>query len=147
MANSGNRVATYPDEGIYSNKDGANGHKTKESTGATLKTVSLFDGDMALIQEGFYNVVKSSSANATGSQMRSSVTTISGKTSTAETYTQNAHATAVTNLNLNAVAYDESKTIAVVVKYPQAASTRTYSHQQIARDILNQYGSSSSRTN
>lgn len=147
VANGGNRVATHLVEGIYSQKDGALGDKIKDITGATLNTVSLPDGDMALIQEGFYNVVNSNSAYATGSQMRSSVTTISGKTGTAETYTQNASGTTVKTVNLNAVAYDENKTIAVAVMYPHAASDSTYIHQQIARDIINQYVSSNSSSN
>lgn len=147
VANGGNRVATHLVEGIYSQKDGALGDKIKDITGATLNTVSLPDGDMALIQEGFYNVVNSNSAYATGSQMRSSVTTISGKTGTAETYTQNASGTTVKTVNLNAVAYDENKTIAVAVMYPHAASTSTYIHLQIARDIINQYVSSNSSSN
>lgn len=147
VANGGNRVATHLVEGIYSQKDGALGDKIKDITGATLNTVSLPDGDMALIQEGFYNVVNSNSAYATGSQMRSSVTTISGKTSTAETYTQNASGTTVKTVNLNAVAYDENKTIAVAVIYPHAASDSTYIHLQIARDIINQYVSSNSSSN
>lgn len=147
VANGGNRVATHLVEGIYSQKDGALGDKIKDITGATLNTVSLPDGDMALIQEGFYNVVNSNSAYATGSQMRSSVTTISGKTGTAETYTQNASGTTVKTVNLNAVAYDENKTIAVAVEYPHAASDSTYIHLQIARDIINQYVSSNSSSN
>ena len=147
VANGGNRVATHLVEGIYSQKDGALGDKIKDITGATLNTVSLPDGDMALIQEGFYNVVNSNSAYATGSQMRSSVTTISGKTGTAETYTQNASGTTVKTVNLNAVAYDENKTIAVAVIYPHAASDSTYIHLQIARDIINQYVSSNSSSN
>lgn len=147
VANGGNRVATHLVEGIYSQKDGALGDKIKDITGATLNTVSLPDGDMALIQEGFYNVVNSNSAYATGSQMRSSVTTISGKTGTAETYTQNASGTTVKTVNLNAVAYDENKTIAVAVVYPHAASDSTYIHLQIARDIINQYVSSNSSSN
>lgn len=147
VANGGNRVATHLVEGIYSQKDGALGDKIKDITGATLNTVSLPDGDMALIQEGFYNVVNSNSAYATGSQMRSSVTTISGKTGTAETYTQNASGTTVKTVNLNAVAYDENKTIAVAVMYPHAASDSTYIHLQIARDIINQYVSSNSSSN
>ncbi|MGC4441923.1 hypothetical protein ABXW85_23965, partial [Streptococcus suis] len=65
----------------------------------------------------------------------------------AETYTQNASGTTVKTVNLNAVAYDENKTIAVVVIYPHAASDSTYIHLQIARDIINQYVSSNSSSN
>ncbi|MFS1663547.1 penicillin-binding transpeptidase domain-containing protein [Streptococcus sp. zg-JUN1979] len=139
IANDGKRVSTHVVEGIYQQTDGNLGEKLKDVSGQLLNTVSLPEGDMALIQEGFYDVVNSNSLYATGSQMRSSVTTISGKTGTAETYTKDSGGNTVKTVNLNALAYNEDRSIAVAVLYPHAATTSTYIHQQIARDIINQY--------
>ena len=53
---------------------------------------------MDLLQQGFYQVVNSSSAYATGTYMKSSTVTIAGKTGTAETYAVDANGNAVTQL-------------------------------------------------
>lgn len=140
VANNGNRVSPHIVDGIYdSNENGDLGNLLQTVDGKTLNKVNISDDEMGIVQQGFYNVVNSSSGYATGTSLRSSVTTISGKTGTAETFATSASGTTVATVNLNVIAYDADRKIAVSVMYPHAADDETKAHQLIARDIINLY--------
>ncbi|CNK14704.1 penicillin-binding protein 2b [Streptococcus agalactiae] len=108
-------------------------------TPKTLNKIAISDQELAIIQEGFYNVVNSGSGYATGTSMRGNVTTISGKTGTAETFAKNVNGQTVSTYNLNAIAYDTNRKIAVAVMYPHVTTDTTKSHQLVARDMIDQY--------
>lgn len=96
---------------------------------------------MALLQQGFYQVVNSTSGYATGTHMRGNVT-IAGKTGTAETYAVD-NGNVITTVNLSVLAYDYSRSddskIAVAVIIPHLTSDENHPNQLIARDIINLY--------
>ena len=144
VANGGNRVAPHIVDSIYSN-DGTGGIGTLSKSIETdiLNKVNISDDNMAILQQGFYQVVNSSSGYATGTQMRSSTVTIAGKTGTAETYAIDAAGNVITTVNLSVLAYDYStnsdSNIAVAVIIPHLTSSANYTNQRIARDIINLY--------
>nr|WP_239551713.1 penicillin-binding protein PBP2B [Streptococcus saliviloxodontae] len=143
VANNGKRLATHLVEGIYDNDDQGNlGNITQKIEPKTLNEVAISSDEMKLIQTGFYNVVNSGSGYATGTAMRGGYTTISGKTGTAETYATDSNGNTVATVNLNVVAYDADRSIAVAVMYPHANNDDSKAHQYIARDIINLYVSS-----
>lgn len=138
IANGGNRLAPHIADGIYDGQGDNLGNLIKSFENHTLNKVQISPEDVELLQEGFYNVVNSYSGYATGYALRSNLTTISGKTGTAETsVTKNGQN--VKTVNLNVVAYDQDKKIAVAVMYPHASDDETKASQYIARDIIDLY--------
>lgn len=144
VANGGKRIAPHLVDSIYDN-DGTDGIGTLGKTIETnvLNQINISDDDMDLLQQGFYQVVNSSSAYATGTYMKSSTVTIAGKTGTAETYAVDANGNAVTTVNLSVLAYDYSTSddshIAIAVIVPHLTSSDNHTNQYIARDIINLY--------
>lgn len=144
VANGGKRIAPHLVDSIYDN-DGTDGIGTlgKMIETNVLNQINISDDDMDLLQQGFYQVVNSSSAYATGTYMKSSTVTIAGKTGTAETYAVDANGNAVTTVNLSVLAYDYSTSddshIAVAVIVPHLTSSDNHTNQYIARDIINLY--------
>lgn len=144
VANGGKRIAPHLVDSIYDN-DGTDGIGTLGKTIETnvLNQINISDDDMDLLQQGFYQVVNSSSVYATGTYMKSSTVTIAGKTGTAETYAVDANGNAVTTVNLSVLAYDYSTSddshIAVAVIVPHLTSSDNHTNQYIARDIINLY--------
>ena len=144
VANGGKRIAPHLVDSIYDN-DGTDGIGTLAKTIETnvLNEINISDDDMDLLQQGFYQVVNSSSGYATGTYMKSSTVTIAGKTGTAETYAVDANGNAVTTVNLSALAYDYSTSddsnIAVAVIIPHLTSLDNHTNLYIARDIINLY--------
>ncbi|MBM7643176.1 penicillin-binding protein 2B [Streptococcus loxodontisalivarius] len=140
VANDGKRQSVHLVEGVYDNNDdGGLGDLSQKIESQTLNTVNISSDEMDLIQTGFYNVVNSSSGYATGTAMRGTYTTISGKTGTAETFATDSDGNTVATVNLNVVAYDANRSIAVAVMYPHANNDDSKAHQYIARDIIDLY--------
>lgn len=144
VANGGKRIAPHLVDSIYDN-DGTDGIGTLGKTIETnvLNQINISDDDMDLLQQGFYQVVNSSSAYATGTYMKSSTVTIAGKTGTAETYKEDDNGNVVTTVNLSVLAYDYSTSddshIAVAVIVPHLTSSDNHTNQYIARDVINLY--------
>ena len=144
IANGGKRIAPHLVDSIYDN-DGTDGIGTLAKTIETnvLNEINISDDDMDLLQQGFYQVVNSSSGYATGTYMKSSTVTIAGKTGTAETYKEDENGNIVTTVNLSVLAYDYSTSddsnIAVAVIVPHLTSSDNHTNQYIARDIINLY--------
>ncbi|MEX2783682.1 penicillin-binding protein PBP2B [Streptococcus sp. H49] len=143
VANDGKRMAAHIVEGVYhNNESGDLGELVRTIESETLDTVGISSEEMAIIQQGFYNVVNSYSAYATGTDMASGITTISGKTGTAETSVTDSSGRSISTVNLNVVAYDADRSIAVAVVYPHASDDSVNAHKYAARDIINLYVSS-----
>ncbi|PHV57713.1 penicillin-binding protein [Streptococcus macedonicus] len=144
VANGGKRITPHLVDSIYDN-DGTDDIGTLAKTIETnvLNEINISDDDMDLLQQGFYQVVNSSSGYATGTYMKSSTVTVAGKTGTAETYAVDANGNAVTTVNLSVLAYDYSTSddsnIAVAVIIPHLTSSENHTNQYIARDIINLY--------
>lgn len=140
VSNNGNRMAAHLVEGIYGARDDNNlGELIKGADIKSLNQVNITSDQMAIIRQGFYDVVNSNSSLATGSDMRGRHTVISGKTGTAETFTKDNNGQTISTVNLNLVAYDQDNQIAVGIMYPNSSNYLSKIHQYIARDIIDLY--------
>lgn len=146
VANGGKRVAPHILDSVYNSDnthDSSIGTLAKTIETKELNKINISNADIALLQQGFYQVVNSNSGYATGTYMRSPTVTIAGKTGTAETYAVDANHNVVTTVNLSVLAYDYSTNddshIAVAVIVPHLTSLDNHSNQNMARDIINLY--------
>ncbi|KHD45247.1 penicillin-binding protein PBP2B [Streptococcus hongkongensis] len=148
IANGGKRIAPHLVEGIYEEKENSVktgtdnlGQLSQTVTGKELNRVNISEKELALLQEGFFQVVNSPSGFATGKGLLGTNVTISAKTGTAETYIKDNNGNTLDTYNLNVVAYGPSHDpqIAVAIMYPHALDSLTKSHQFMARDIISEY--------
>ncbi|WOK45209.1 penicillin-binding protein PBP2B [Streptococcus equi subsp. equi] len=142
IANGGSRLAPHIVEGIYQDNDQSGPGKLSKAIETTLlNKVHLAADSLAIIQDGFYQVVNSGSGYATGRALAGGPVTISAKTGTAETYAKDKNGQALSTFNLNVVAYGPSASpqIAVAVMYPHATDSLAKAHQYVAKDIINLY--------
>ncbi|WP_398586674.1 penicillin-binding protein PBP2B [Streptococcus sp. sy004] len=143
VANGGNRLATYLVEGIYDNTDdGGLGQLVQATEVKNLNTVAISAQEMALIQEGFYNVVYGGNGFTTGNEIGYGANvSISAKTGTAEAFVTDASGKSVMTSNLNVVAYAPSQNpqVAVAVVLPHSNDLTGKTSHQITRDIINLY--------
>lgn len=143
IANGGRRLAPRLVSGIYdSNLDGSLGVLDQPVNSDELNQVPISQGQFAIIQQGFYNVVHSGSALATGKKIAEGATvSISAKTGTAESYVKDREGKMVYTSNLNVVAYapSDQPQIAVAVVLPHNKELLGTVSQAITRDIINTY--------
>ena len=139
IANNGVRLAPHIVEGIYDNNEtGGLGELIQETETKEINRVNISESDMALLQQGFYQVSHGTSPLTTGRSFSNGATvSISGKTGTAESNVANGQKAT----NTNAVAYAPSNNpqIAVAVVFPQNTNLTNGVGPSIARDIINLY--------
>ena len=139
IANNGVRLAPHIVEGIYDNNDtGGLGELIQETETKEINRVNISESDMALLQQGFYQVSHGTSPLTTGRSFSNGATvSISGKTGTAESNVANGQKAT----NTNAVAYAPSNNpqIAVAVVFPHNTNLTNGVGPSIARDIINLY--------
>ena len=139
IANNGVRLAPHIVEGIYDNNDtGGLGELIKETETKEINRVNISESDIALLQQGFYQVSHGTSPLTTGRSFSNGATvSISGKTGTAESNVANGQKAT----NTNAVAYAPSNNpqIAVAVVFPHNTNLTNGVGPSIARDIINLY--------
>ncbi|HEM6338525.1 TPA: penicillin-binding protein 2 [Streptococcus suis] len=145
VANKGTRISPHLVEGIYSNTDqGGLGELIETVSSKELNQVNISEDEMAILRQGFYQVVNGSGAFNTGSAIgRGAAVTISAKTGTAETYTTTASGDVVTAINTNVVAYapSDNPQIAVAVVLPNLTNQSSTTTKTITQEIINLYQS------
>ena len=144
VANGGTRISPHLAEGIYGNtEDGSLGNKIKDITGQSLNQVNISSENMAIIQEGFYQVVHGASGFSTGTALANSSVPISAKTGRAETFVTKNDGQVESAVNTNIVAYAPSNNpkIAVAVVLPNLTDLQSKTSQAIMTDIVNLYNS------
>lgn len=145
VANGGKRIAPHIVEGVYdSNSEGKLGNLIKPIEPKVLNTVPISEANMALIQQGFYDVVNSGAAYTTGRDIGAGASvSISAKTGTAESFVTDKDGKAIYTTNMNIVAYAPSydPQIAVAVMLPHEKDFLTKTSHYITRDIINLYNS------
>ena len=144
VANGGTRIAPHLVEGIYgNNEDGSMGDRLEEVTGKNLNQVNISPENMAIVQEGFYQVVHGASGFSTGTSMANSSVPISAKTGRAETFVTKNDGQVESAVNTNIVAYAPSNNpkIAVAVVLPNLTDLQSKTSQAIMTDIVNLYNS------
>ena len=139
IANNGVRLAPHIVEGVYGNNDqGGLGSLVQETATKELNKVNISESDMAILQQGFYQVSHGTSALTTGRAFSNgAAVSISGKTGTAESYVNGGQ----NSDNTNAVAYapTDNPQIAVAVVFPHNTNLTNGVGPSIARDIINLY--------
>ena len=139
VANNGKRVAPHLVEGIYGNNEqGGLGDLIEKKETKELNQVNISAENMALLKQGFYQVVNGGSGFTTGRTIAQGATvSISAKTGTAETYV-NGGASAI-NTNVVSYAPSDSPKIAVAVVFPHNTDLSSTVSHSITRDIINLY--------
>lgn len=143
IANGGERLAPRLVEGVYDSlPEGGLGSLSLPMTSDLLNNLAISKEDLALIQKGFYDVVNSGRAMATGRRIgEGAALPISAKTGTAEAYVRDKDGKMVYTSNLNVVAYapSDNPKIAVAVVLPHEKDLQGTVSYYITRDIINRY--------
>lgn len=139
VANNGKRVAPHLVEGIYGNNEqGGLGDLIEKKETKELNQVNISAENMALLKQGFYQVVNGGSGFTTGRTIAQGATiSISAKTGTAETYVNGG--TSAINTNVVSYAPSGSPKIAVAVVFPHNTDLSSTVSHSITRDIINLY--------
>ena len=139
VANNGKRVAPHLVEGIYANNDqGGLGDLIEKKETKELNQVNISEGNMALIKQGFYQVVNGWSGLTTGRTIaQGAMVSISAKTGTAETFVNGG--TSAINTNVVSYAPSDRPKIAVAVVFPHNTDLSSTVSHSITRDIINLY--------
>lgn len=145
IANNGTRVAPRLVEGIYGNSsDGGLGDLIEKKTSQELNKVAISAQDLAILQQGFYQVANGSGSFNTGRQISNgAAVSISAKTGTAETFTTDRNGQVISAVNTNIVAYAPSANpkIAVAVVLPNLTDFNSTASLTIVTEIINLYNS------
>ena len=139
IANNGVRIAPHIVEGIYANNEqGGLGGLIQSVDTKEMNKINISESDVAILQQGFYQVSHGGSALTTGRAFSNgAAVSISGKTGTAESYVAGGQKAN----NTNAVAYapTDNPQIAVAVVFPHNTNLTNGVGPSIARDIINLY--------
>ncbi|MDG4505572.1 penicillin-binding protein PBP2B [Streptococcus suis] len=145
VANNGKRISPHLVEGIYGNNpQGGLGDLIETVSGKEMNQVNISADEMALLRQGFYQLVNGGGRFNTGSAIgRGAAVTISAKTGTAETYTTTPSGEVVTTENTNVVAYapSDNPQIAVAVVLPNLTNENSTTTKAITTEIINLYNS------
>lgn len=145
VANGGTRISPHLVEGIYGNNDqGGLGELIETVTGKEMNKVNISAEEMALVQQGFYQVVNGSGSLITGRSIGiGAAVPISAKTGTAETFVTTSSGSVVEAVNTNIVAYAPSSNpkIAVAVVLPTLTNLNSSTSKTIVTEIINLYHS------
>lgn len=145
IANNGTRVAPHLVEGIYGNSaEGGLGELIEKKTSTELNKVAISEQELAILQQGFYQVANGSGSFNTGRQISNgAAVSISAKTSTAETFTTDRNGQVISAVNTNIVAYAPSANpkIAVAVVLPNLTDFNSTASKTIVTEIINLYHS------
>lgn len=142
IANDGVRIQPHLVGGIYGNDEEGNLGQLKEAVQpVTLNEVDLTSEELAIIQDGFRDVVTGSDPHTTGTMLRESKMSISAKTGTAEmTVTDKGKVLDVENLNAVAYGPTEDPEIALSVVIPHLrGEKRGYPNLVITKEIMDAY--------
>lgn len=142
IANNGVRLKPHLVEGIYGNDEQGQLGELKEAIAPeVLNQVELTTEELAIIQQGFRDVVTGTDPYTTGTMLQGAKMAISAKTGTAETSVFEDGQLFDTE-NLNAVAYGPSDDpeIAIAIMIPQLrGENRGYPNLEITKEIMDAY--------
>lgn len=145
VANNGKRISPHLVEGIYGNNpQGGLGDLIEKKTSQELNKVAISAQDLAILQQGFYQVANGSGSFNTGRQISNgAAVSISAKTGTAETFTTDRNGQVISAVNTNIVAYAPSANpkIAVAVILPNLTDFNSTASMTIVTEIINLYNS------
>lgn len=145
VANNGKRISPHLVEGIYGNNpQGGLGDLIETVSGKEMNQVNISADEMALLRQGFYQVVNGGGSFNTGNAIGYGATvSISAKTGTAESFATTPSGDVVTAINTNVVAYapSDNPQIAVAVIFPNLTNLSSTTTKSITNEIINLYNS------
>lgn len=145
VANNGKRISPHLVEGIYGNNpQGGLGDLIETVSGKEMNQVNISADEMALLRQGFYQVVNGGGSFNTGNAIGYGATvSISAKTGTAESFAITPSGDVVTAINTNVVAYapSDNPQIAVAVIFPNLTNLSSTTTKSITNEIINLYNS------
>ncbi len=145
VANNGKRISPHLVEGIYGNNpQGGLGDLIETVSGKEMNQVNISADEMALLRQGFYQVVNGGGSFNTGNAIGYGATvSISAKTGTAESFATTPSGDVVTAINTNVVAYapSDNPQIAVAVIFPNLTNLSSTTTNSITNEIINLYNS------
>ncbi|NQH34282.1 penicillin-binding protein 2 [Streptococcus suis] len=145
VANNGKRISPHLVEGIYGNNpQGGLGDLIETVSGKEMNQVNISADEMALLRQGFYQVVNGGGSFNTGNAIGYGATvSISAKTGTAESFATTPSGDVVTAINTNVVAYapSDNPQIAVAVIFPNLTNLSSTTTMSITNEIINLYNS------
>ncbi|MEG3344233.1 penicillin-binding protein PBP2B [Streptococcus suis] len=145
VANNGKRISPHLVEGIYGNNpQGGLGDLIETVSGKEMNQVNISADEMALLRQGFYQVVNGGGSFNTGNAIGYGATvSISAKTGTAESFATTPSGDVVTAINTNVVAYapSDNPQIAVAVVLPNLTNQSSTTTKTITQEIINLYQS------
>lgn len=145
VANNGKRISPHLVEGIYGNNpQGGLGDLIETVSGKEMNQVNISADEMALLRQGFYQVVNGGGSFNTGNAIGYGATvSISAKTGTAESFATTPSGDVVTAINTNVVAYapSDNPQIAVAVIFPDLTNLSSTTTKSITNEIINLYNS------
>ncbi|THE09268.1 penicillin-binding protein 2 [Enterococcus hirae] len=140
VANGGKRIQPRLVKAIYGNDENGNlGEVKKEMEAKVENTVDISEEDMALLREGFHQVVHGTDPYTTAKSLAGAKMDLSAKTGTAETVAEG-HPD-ITTVNSNIVAYGptEDPQIAISVVLPNLLDEKDHMNLTIAKEIMDTY--------
>ncbi|HFR3797145.1 TPA: penicillin-binding transpeptidase domain-containing protein, partial [Streptococcus suis] len=124
--------------------EGGLGELIEKKTSTELNKVAISEQELAILQQGFYQVANGSGSFNTGHQISNgAAVSISAKTGTAETFTTDRNGQVISAVNTNIVAYAPSANpkIAVAVVLPNLTDFNSTASMTIVTEIINLYNS------
>lgn len=142
IANDGVRLQPHLVKGIYGNsEDGGLGKSKQVTEPKALNKVDLSAEELAIIQQGFRDVVTGTHPYTTGTRLRNSKMEIAAKTGTAEVDVyEDGRKYEVENSNVVAYGPASAPEVAVAVVMPQLNGlNRGPAHLEVTRQIMDTY--------
>ncbi|MDA3964002.1 penicillin-binding protein 2 [Enterococcus thailandicus] len=140
VANGGKRIQPHIVSGIYGNDENGNLGEQKKKIETTVQNeVNISPENMAILREGFYQVVHGTEGYTTGKPLAGAKMDLSAKTGTAETVAEG-HPD-ITTVNSNVVAYGptDNPEIAISVVLPNLTDEKDHMNLTIAKEITDAY--------
>ncbi|HAQ6481455.1 TPA: penicillin-binding protein 2 [Enterococcus faecium] len=140
VANGGKRVQPHLVKAIYGNDENGNLGEVKKEIGTTVEnTVNISAENMAILREGFHQVVHGTDPYTAAKPLASAKMDLSAKTGTAETVAEG-HPD-ITTVNSNIVAYGptDNPEIAISVVLPNLLDEQDHMNLTIAKEIMDAY--------
>ncbi|HIF1364305.1 TPA: peptidoglycan D,D-transpeptidase FtsI family protein [Enterococcus faecium] len=140
VANGGKRVQPHLVKAIYGNDENGNLGEVKKEIGTTVEnTVNISAENMAILREGFHQVVHGTDPYTTAKPLASAKMDLSAKTGTAETVAEGHPDIATVNSNIVAYGPTDNPEIAISVVLPNLLDEQDHINLTIAKEIMDAY--------
>lgn len=142
IANGGYRMKPYLVESVESSDNNGNANKSVTNTSPTvLNRVGFTSSELAVVKQGFYNVVHGSNAWGTAHTLKDISPSVSGKTGTAQSfYSDGDSLTSTITSSFVGYAPSSDPEIAVAIVFPNLSESATAHYNlNMAQEMIQDY--------